>query len=150
MTNGYTVVELRDASGDIAGYAAGPDADMAALARGVWEKSLDPGTALGTFKAMLSSKVQELRQASESLGVALTNGKTFPTDLNSQVKYLGALYYSAMNRDYAGSWNTQDGEVVSLDAAGVATVSSCVMAYIQACYAWEHTLMTEIGQSRHR
>jgi Domain of unknown function (DUF4376) len=142
--NNYIVVELRDAEGHVAGYAAGTAAETAVLASSVWEKTASPGSAVNTLKGVLTIKVQELRQQAEAGGV-MVKGNVHMTDLNSQVKYLGILNYASLNREYTGAWSTLNNGFVTLDAAGVSIMCACVMAYIQMCYSWEQYIMDQIN-----
>lgn len=144
MPNGYNVMALMDANGNLAGYSAGTQFDLDRLDGAVWAPNNEPGSALECLRLFLMTVVQDRRQESEALGVNV-NGNIFSTDVASQVKYVGILVYASMDRAYSGTWKTQNNGFVTLDAAGVVVMCMYVMAYIQVCFAWEQYVLAQIA-----
>lgn len=144
MSNGFKVITLRDARGDVAGYSAGTEYETSRLVGTVWPSNDNPGTALECLRSCIIGRVQDLRQEVEALGV-MVDGNIFSTDINSQVKYVGILVFAALNRDYSGTWKTVNNGFVTLNAAGVSVMCACVMAYIQVCFGWEQYILYQVS-----
>lgn len=78
------------------------------------------------------------RYAVETGGVAI-DGKTFPSDRDSQGKFTSAAVMAQLNPDGSFNWKTGDG-FVSLSAAQLIGVAKSVGAHVQACFDLEDVI----------
>lgn len=141
------VVDLFDKDGNVVGYATGTAQETAAMSKSVWTASGPKQTKVDVLRDAMVARVQELRRSAEANGVTI-NGNLFATDTGSQVKYVGALLHSSKTSGFTVSWKTMNSGYVTMDSASIAAVCMGVLAYIQACYAWEQTLMQRIETAR--
>jgi Domain of unknown function (DUF4376) len=132
-----------DAEGKVAGYAAGTEAETSKLASMRWAPNAMPGTAYRALKTRMVQQLQTARALAESDGV-MVDGNVWSTDAASQTKYVGILVFVSLNPAYSGSWKSHNNGFVTLDAAGVTGVCYAVMAYLEACFAWERDTLALI------
>jgi hypothetical protein len=141
------VVPLLDGGGKVAGYAAGTAAETAKLASMRWAPNATPGTAFDALKTRMTQTLQAERLLAEGDGV-MVNGDVFSTDAGSQTKYVGIFLFVSQNPAYSGTWKSHNHGFVTLDASGVSAVCYAVMAYIEACFAWERDALALIDAAR--
>lgn len=141
------VVPLLDDQGKVAGYAAGSDAETRKLASMRWSPNANPGSAFDALKAKMKLTLQNERAAAEQDGV-MVDGNVFSTDPGSQTKYVGILVYVSQAPSYSGTWKSHNNGFVTLDAAGVTRLCHAVMAYIEACFAWERDVLALIDAAQ--
>lgn len=104
---------------------------------------VDPTPTLDELKAAKKAEIAAARYASAA-GTISINGNLYHIDGNSQTAFLSTLAAFQAGALSSTIWKTADGRFVELSSTEFVQVVTIALAYINACFAAERSILEQV------